>query len=63
MNSELEYCLNFASCFPQEVKTAINFIECRFPQRAMRVATTEQHYDAILKAHLEALKVLDTIKG
>jgi hypothetical protein len=63
MNSELNYCLQFANSFPQEVKTARNFINCRFPQRAMRVATTEQHYDAILKAHLEALKVLGTIKG
>ena len=58
MNSELEYCIEFADNFPQERKTALNFISCRFSQRAMTVATTADHFDAILKSHIAAHDIL-----
>ena len=58
MHKDLLYCLKYADNFPTDRKTALTFISCRMAQNARRAASTEEHYDAILKTHLAAHDVL-----
>ena len=60
MNLDLQYCLEYAGNFPNDRKTAVNFIERRIAQRAMRSAYSDVEYDAILNCHLAAHDLLRT---
>ena len=57
--NDLEYCMEYQDKFPNDLKTAINFMGCRFVERATFLARTNEHFEAIRKCTLAAQKLIN----
>ncbi len=54
----LGYCIKYQDSFPDDFKTAINFIELAWAEKAKNQAETQSDFDAIAKCLIAAISII-----